>query len=154
MTVLTFSALGVHSSGCSFRVRSGTYEKICENSLAYSVFGVRCSMFDVFWNLISQQFSIFHRGFLHFPGGNTIVPTFRLDGGTIPLRKQTGRFQKPYILRDGRRANRTKKRTVPFDGPKAGFYTVFTATAEVAAPLARSSALPNPNMLDFNSQSC
>jgi hypothetical protein len=30
--------------------------------------------------------------------GNRTVPTFRLDGGTVPHQKERWRFQKPYIL--------------------------------------------------------
>ena len=46
------------------------------------------------------------------------VPTFRLDGGTVPHQKMQWHFQKPYILRRWPRCKPPKKRIVPFDGPK------------------------------------
>ena len=52
-----------------------------------------------------------------------IVPTFRLDGGTIPRRNKPWRFQKPHILRSVRGANRPKNELSLFDGSKIRVFT-------------------------------
>ena len=43
-----------------------------------------------------------------------IVPTFRLDGGTIPSKKSRGSFQKPHIFWGKVFWNSPENRTVPF----------------------------------------
>ena len=109
-----------------------------------------------------RVFPIFHRCFCIFQGNRT-VPTFRLDGGTVPRQKNLWRFQKPYILRGCRGANRPKKGTVRIDGPKYAFlhnlgvvFRLFSrnqamranlphknvvATSEVTGDIMRSSSL-------------
>jgi hypothetical protein len=118
-------AFGVQPSRCSFEVHAGTYEKIRENSLAYSMFGVRCSMFDVFSRSISQQ-SPYSTTVFAFSTKIELSPTFRLDGGTVPRQKSPRHFQKPHILRGYFSRNFAKKRTVLFDGPKFTFLHSFS----------------------------
>ena len=54
--------------------------------------------------------------------GPELSPTFPIDGGTVPHQKTPRHFQKPLIFHCFCGAKHGKKRTVPFERPKFGFF--------------------------------
>ena len=118
MTVLMF---GVHPSGCSTEVQSVICERNRVNSLAYSMFGVRRSMFDVSGTQILNK-----SPYLHFLQKSNCPQHSRLMGGQFPTKKRHGTFKNP-IFYAGKFFGIFKKNELSFLMPqKTTFFTIFS----------------------------
>ena len=117
MTVQILSALGVHAFACS----SGLHRATCEKIREYSMVGVRCSMFDVFWYWIFQN-SPFSAVFA-FSWKSNCPPLSRLMGGQFPLKKELGTLKNPLFFDGCHGPNRSKIELSFLSGKNPPFFT-------------------------------
>jgi hypothetical protein len=115
-------AFGVQPSRCSFEVHAGTYEKIRENSLAYSMFGVRCSMFSRIRYLSNPHIPPL---FSHFPRKSNCPQHSALMGGQFPAKKARGTFKNPIFYGGIFRGISRKNELSFLMVQNSPFYTVF-----------------------------